>query len=87
VTDAIVAKEGLRVHLVEKNGFGEIIVGETYTAICGEVWEPTVTDREALSEIPWCYGCLEVRAVVLLEQFNAITYELNLYDRENPDVD
>jgi hypothetical protein len=85
--DVPVTKTGLRIHNILKDGFDEVVVGQTYTALCGVVWEPTITDPEQLAEIPFCYDCLSIRAVDHLAHFDAISSVLRDYDRENNDND
>jgi hypothetical protein len=78
-----IAKEGLRIHNVKMEGRdNEIILGETYTALCGEEWQPTLKGDD-LEGIPFCYGCLEARfyeAQVLAYNIHDL---LATYDREH----
>jgi hypothetical protein len=78
------AKTGLRVHSVEGPSQDQILVGQTYKAICGVEWTPTITDLQALRSIPWCYQCVELRAVWALRDFNTYSTACNDYDREHP---
>lgn len=81
-----VAKTGLRVHFVQMpKGVFEIVIGETYTAKCGTVWEPVTTDPDELAALPYCYGCFEERAIECLQDFKALSEALNDYDLQHPE--
>lgn len=78
------AKDGLRVHMVEPNSPQDAVsIGETRTAVCGVTWKTTIVDREELNKLPLCYGCVEYRAVQAFADFRAFTDALNKYDADH----